>query len=225
MNSAVGLPEALLQPGNGDLPLALDGRRRQIKQLGRFLDGHTRKGAGLKKLHVKRIYRFELLEHFIKLYDVADSHIAAEVLTGKARLQTVVPFLRPQPPTFINQNLAHDAARKAKKMLAPVEINAVDVDEPEVSLINQRRRLQIGVSLVAQVSGRIAPQLVVKRRNHNAPILGASIRPVLKNLCDVTHRGLVAVSGTALGQDLFSALECRRTIGETTAQLFDESSS
>ena len=155
--------EATVQPGARDLPVALDRRARGALGVRDVVEGQPAEKSQLHHAALARIERRQLGQRRVQIEEVDVWRVV--VRDGAVERQarpSAGPFGHLAPPGVIYQDPAHHLGRQGEEMRSILPIGVPLVDESEVRLVDQRRRLQQVPRLFVPESGRRpAAQLLV----------------------------------------------------------------
>ena len=150
--------ELAAEPGSGGAPVALDGRWRHAEDVRRCFNRESAERAKLDDPGQRRVDLFQAPERVIQredgdlvcrgdVFGFIDGHTALAVAALDRGVTTGV----------IDQDPAHDLCRDAKKVCPILPVDLALIDEPQVDLVNERRRLQRVVSPLAPKLARGRP--------------------------------------------------------------------
>src|SRR5215831_16763249 len=131
------------QPRAGEPKLALDRGKRDADRFGGFLQRQATEKALFEDLALARIDLLEACQGFVEIGDRVDLRIRD--------LECVLQFDGPVPsaaalrsprPRVVDQQLAHQPRGHGEKVRAVAKARAVQIDQLEVRLVDQRRRIE-----------------------------------------------------------------------------------
>lgn len=178
--------ERVEQPRSSHLPVAFDSGEREVEDVARFLQRQSAKEPQLCDAALACVERGEPLERGIEVEDIDVNRLRHGDRVIERDLRQQARSLRgPVRASVIDQDAAHHRGRHTKELCTVAPRDPSLVDEAEIGLVNECRRLQgVAGSLAAEVGGRAAAQLVVDERHE--PVARADIAraPGLEELRD-----------------------------------------
>ena len=166
---------------------AFGGRWRHIEHVCRFLYGQSAKCAKLDDSGQVRVGLFQAIERVIQR---EDGHLVRRRylsrLVDRHALHTAAPLARAATPGVIDQDPAHDLRRDTKEVRSILPIDLPLIDEPQVHLMNERRRLQGVVGpLATKLAGRNATELRIDERQQLIECTAVAATPLAEQRRDV----------------------------------------
>jgi hypothetical protein len=149
----------------GDGPLSLYSARGYAKCCPNFLDREARKVSQLDDLSLHWVECREPIECFVEREDIDTGFGSRHIRVEGGDCHTAATLVACVRPGVIDQDSSHHCGGHGNKVCAVPPLNAIDLDQAQVRLINQRRRLErvTGV-LPAHVVVGEPMQLVVQNR-------------------------------------------------------------
>jgi hypothetical protein len=89
---------------------------------------------------------------------------------------------------MIDEDLAHQRARQRKEVGPVLQRHAVDIDESQVDLMNERRRLQcVSRRFTPEMAARDAAKLLIHDREQAVERRGVSLAPGQQQVRYIRH--------------------------------------
>ena len=156
----------------------------------RFLDRESAEGTKLHDLGQVCIDILEATERLIQREDwylVRSGHVSRFV--NRHALQAFASLARAVTPGVIDQNPAHHHRRNTKEVRSIMPIDLPLIDEPQVHLVDERRRLQGVVGpLAAKLARRNATELRIDKWEQLIERTAGAATPIAKQRRDVWSR-------------------------------------
>ena len=172
-----------IQPQFRGRPVTLHGRRRNAEGFGGFLDRQADEESELDDPALLWIDGREAFERVVQRDDVnralRGDHMFVKGGHGKAGAALVSrPLTR-----VIHQDAAHQRSGHREKVGAIPPLQAVNPGQPQIQLVDQRRRLQrVAVALAAHVVVGEPAQLFVDDRHESISCGRIAVGPIGKHL-------------------------------------------
>lgn len=153
------------EPGAGEAPVALDGFRRDVENLRRFLDSQTAKIPEFYNLRLARVELLEPLQGLIQAFPAitVDRGQGCQVFVQRHALLIFAATLIALFGTgIIHQDLAHQVGRDSDKFPPILASGLLLWNKAQVNFVDQCCGLQgVSTALFAQIMMSQLPQLVV----------------------------------------------------------------
>ena len=162
----LGFGQLPIQPRFGLEPVELHGAGREVHGARGLLNGETGEESQLHHVRQSRAFRSHSFERVIKgdhLIRLLGGHRVRVVQTD--RFCSAAAFVGLTPPSRVNQNASHRARGDGHEVRAVLVFDALNVDELEIGLVDQRRGRQCVIeAFVREVSMSPSSQLRVDQR-------------------------------------------------------------
>lgn len=159
--------------------------------MGDFVDREPAKRAQLDDLGQVRIDRFQSKQRGVQRengYYARRRYIA--YLVDRHACNAMPPLVRAVTPRMIHEDSPHDLRGHAEKVGAVLPVDLALIDEAQVDLMHQRRRLQsMAGALVAKLACGNTPQLGVDQRKQLIERIWIAATPVAEKRSDVAGGG------------------------------------
>ena len=159
--------------------------------MGRFVDGEAAERSQFDNLREPAIDGFQPLERIIQRkhgYPVGPSRLDSFV--DRHALHAAAAFARVVPTGAVDQDPPHDLRGNAEEMSSTPPIDLPLIDEPQVCLVDERRRLQgVPQPLAAKLAPRDMAQLAIHERQQLIERTVIPAAPVVEQRRDVLRRG------------------------------------
>jgi hypothetical protein len=182
--------ELTTQPGFRDAPFSLGGRWRYVKNARGFFDRQTAEGAQFHDSGQRSIELGQLLEGQVESqdrYPVGRRCVAR--LLNRHRGYTVTALSGVMPTGVIDQYAVHHFRGCAKEVSAGLPVDVPLFNHSQVSLVNQRGRLQcMACTFASQLTARDLSQLRIDKWQQLTEGGGIAAAPVTEKRCDAGSR-------------------------------------
>ncbi len=188
------------QPRSRHRPVALDGRIRDAERFGGLLAGHAGEELHLHHLRLAGVDRGQRVERRVEIEDLLGQALdQGRALLHRDLHHRTPSFARRLGPGVVDQDPPHDRGGGAEEVGAVLPLHAALIDQPQVDLVDQRRRRQ-GVfgPLAAEERPRHPPQVVVDDRRQRLERLAIAGAPAQQQVGDVggaVHRASIGATG------------------------------
>ena len=136
-------PSTPAQPALRELPVAHDRLRGYFEHSGGLLDRQTGKESELDDAAFPLVVHGQRLERIVEGDEVGVTCGGTEPrLVERDSARSATPLLIAARAGEIHEDLAHDARRYGKEVGAVLPLDLLDVNQAEVSLVDERRRLK-----------------------------------------------------------------------------------
>lgn len=161
-----GSARRLFKPRFCGNPVAFHSRSRYVQRRGRFFDRESAKELELDHATQARIERLEGAERLIEgQYIDSDCRCHGRCVTKADHRDVTASLVSVAAAGIVDQHLPHETRCQCEEMRAILQCHPIDVDKPQVDLVDQLRRLQrVARPLRAQARACHAPQFRVDHR-------------------------------------------------------------
>jgi len=131
------------EPGVRGLPIPIDGLGGDVQDIGCFVHGQAAKESQLDNLAHASIERRQSAERIVEGNEVVLLRVEQLLDVIKThRNRTPATFLPVPVAGELHQDSPHHLRRDGEEVRAIPPFDSIDVDQPQVRLVHQRRRLQ-----------------------------------------------------------------------------------
>src|SRR5262249_14229881 len=170
------------QPHLRKPPVPHDGIGRDVQGRRRFLNAQAAEKPHLDHLTLPRINLRQRVQRIVERHEILLGLCCHyQRLIERHPLRATTSLLVIPRSSRVDEHAPHRARSHGKKVRAILPLNLVDVDQPKVSLVYERSRLEcVTRSLVLHVPTRQTAQLVVHERQQLVEGRLVSLGPRLK---------------------------------------------
>ena len=190
------LPE---EPCLRQAPVPSHGSHRHVEHVRRFLQAQSAEESQLDDAALPRVQCLQGLQRVIQCHEI-DAPVAADVRRLRQRdvKLAAAAFRAVSRPRHVDQDTAHDLRGHGKEVGAVLPAYVLPIDQPQVGLVDERRRLEdVSRALARHVSRREAMQLLVNQRRQRlerglvaAAPRGEQLRDVRRGTHQVASGGI-----------------------------------
>ena len=178
---AVRWPRLISQeePGVRGLPIPIDGLGGDVQDIGCFVHGQAAKESQLDNLAHASIERRQSAERIVERNEVVllQGWQLVDVIETDVN-RTAATFLALPAACRLHQDPSHHLRRQSEEVRAIPPFDAIDVDQPQVRLVHQRRRLQRMIRpLLAHIAPGETVELVVDQRHQSREGRSVALAP------------------------------------------------
>jgi hypothetical protein len=182
---------ALIQPRSGNPPLALHRPGGDAQDVGGLLDGETAEESELDDASLLRVESLQVGESPVKRDGVDVDRLGGRETFDERDPSLGASALGPHSaPRVVDENPSHQLRGDGEEVRPVLPLHAALIDELQIRLVHQRRRLERMVgSLARKVPFGQRLQLPVDHRHHLVEGFRAAVAALLEKLREVRRSG------------------------------------
>jgi len=175
-----------MQPGPGDGPIALGRGGRHLQGLRRFGDRQTGEELDFDETTEAWIDRIEVGQCLVQRKHVDRGLLGQWCVVGESHdFHVAAAFSGVPSARLIDQDLPHQTRGEREKVRPVAQLDAIEINQPQVRLVNERRRLEhVPSRLRSETCVRDPAQFVIDERNEALQRVAVALLPGEQHLRD-----------------------------------------